>query len=133
LYLGWLFIVYYLDNFFQLILQDQAIPEYLRQASRDYIWLTTLLGIPRQTSKDEVGCIVPLLGVLIDTNRIEACLPEEKLTKAREVTAHALSQESLSLETAQSLAGFLSFCCQVVPLGQVYIHEFWVFIQQFGP
>jgi hypothetical protein len=43
-----------------------------------------LLGIPRNDKKDEVGQEVNVLGYLIDTNKMEARLPIDKLERARQ-------------------------------------------------
>jgi hypothetical protein len=56
---------------------------------------------------------------------MEARLPLAKLQKATELVEHALKKGKLSLQELQSLIGFLSFCCKVVPLGRSFLRRLY--------
>jgi Reverse transcriptase (RNA-dependent DNA polymerase) len=130
-YLNWDLLVHYLDDFIRAIPYDLATPDYLAQQSQDYRILTDLLGIPRNDKKDELGQTVSVLGYLIDTNKMEARLPIDKLERARQAAAKAITADSISLIDIQSLAGFLSFCSPVVRLGWVFMRRIWTFIASY--
>jgi Reverse transcriptase (RNA-dependent DNA polymerase)/RNase H-like domain found in reverse transcriptase len=130
-YLNWELLAHYLDDFIRAIPHDVATPDYLAQQIQDYIVLTDLLGIPRNDKKDELGQKVTVLGYLIDTAKMEARLPLDKLERARQAAAKATTAGSISLVDIQSLAGFLSFCSPVVRLGWVFMRRIWTFIASY--
>lgn len=109
-YLGWIESKHYLDDFIHIIEASIATPSYLKAHETGYQLLTDCLGIPRQEAKNCTGTVVPVFGIEIDTNLFIARVPTEKLQKAKEATAHALAQESLTLLEIQSFTGFFSFC-----------------------
>ena len=59
--------------------------------------LTSLLGIPKNISKDASGTIVTTLGITLNTNNFLASLSLEKITKAVKLTAVALAKYSITL------------------------------------
>jgi len=130
-YLNWEFLAHYLDDFINVIPHDLATPDYLAQQAQDYTILTDLLGIPRNDKKDDLGQEVNVLGYLIDTNKMEARLPIDKLERARQAAAKAVTSGSISLADMQSLAGFLSFCSPVVRLGWIFMRRIWTFIASY--
>ena len=108
-----------------------ATSERISSAHKDYKDLTDCLGIPRNDGKDSTGTVCSILGIEVDTNTFEARLPIDKLNRAIALTQLALTQRSLSLRDAQSLSGFLSFCSQVVQLGQVFMCCIWDFVASY--
>jgi hypothetical protein len=130
-YLNWELLAYYLNDFIRAIPHDVATPDYLAQQVQDYKALTDLLGIPRNDKKDELGQKVTVLGYLIDTTRMEARLPLDKLERARQAAAKAITAGSISLVDIQFLAEFLSFCSPVVRLGWVFMRRIWTFIASY--
>jgi hypothetical protein len=48
----------------------------------EYIKITNILGIPRNDSKDQVGTVLTVLGLEIDTNLFTLRVPEDKLLQA---------------------------------------------------
>lgn len=129
-YLGWT-VDHYLDNFIAILPAQQATPAKLSEYNTQYVTLTDVLGIPRQESKDKTGTVVSVFGIQIDTNSFIASLPSDKITKAIEVTARALHQQSLLLKDAQKLTGYLSFCAKVVKLGWVFMRPLWTFTAEY--
>lgn len=80
------------------------------QARRAYNWVTDLLEIPRNNSKDTEGTQVIVFGIEVDTRSYTARLPTEKLEKAIRATSKVLAKQSVTFLDIQSLVGFLSFC-----------------------
>jgi ribonuclease HI len=122
---------HYLDDFIRVIARSRATPKDLAAAHQDYIWLTDLLGVPRNDKKDSTGTSGIVLGIRIDSVTMQASLPPDKLRKAHDATALALAKDSLTFKEAESLAGFLVFCTKVVPLGRSFLHALWSFCSTF--
>lgn len=104
----------------------------MKYEARAYIWLTDLLGISRNDSKDQEGTLVVVFGIEIDTSSFTAQLSKEKLEKAHDIITKILKEKSISFLDMQSLVGFLSFCSQAVKLGRVFIRRLWNFINHFS-
>ena len=128
-YLRWV-ICHYLDEFVAIFKAD-ALPERLEREANAYIWLTDLLGLPRNDSKDCQGTEVIILGIEIDTSSFTIWLPEDKLEKAIRATLKVLSQKTVSFIDIHSLVGFLSLCSQAVRLGRVSMRRLWDFINHY--
>jgi hypothetical protein len=56
---------------------------------------------------------------------MEPRLPPAKLHKATELVQHALKKGKINLHELQSVIGFLSFCCKVVPLGRSFLRRLY--------
>lgn len=130
-FLHWPFLHHFLDDFINIIPERLATPAYIQRTSDEYIRLTEILGIPRNDKKDMVGTVVPILGIEVDTTKFEARLPQDKLRRAIALTQEAMQGRSMSLATAQKLAGYLSFCALVVRLGWVFMRHIWTFLASF--
>ena len=130
-FFNWTLMAHYLDDFIRII--PPNCPESLEQIDHEYITLTSALGIPRNDSKDYRGTVVEVLGIEVDTILFEARLPPEKLRRALALSAAALDSSALTLNEAETLAGFLSFCSQVVRLGRAFTSSLWEFIAAFPP
>jgi hypothetical protein len=122
---------HYLDDFIFTVPQSLATPRFLSNINTDFNLLTQALGLPMNTDKDRGGTKVVILGVEVDTTTMEARLPTEKLQKAIQVTTSTLQRSRLSLQQAQAVAGYLSWCSNVVKLGRVYLRHLWNFIAAF--
>ncbi len=106
-YLRWI-LVHYLDDFVLVFSASQA--EQIRQARHAYNWVTDLLGVLRNNSKDAEETQVIVFGIEIDTRKFIAKLPNEKLEKAVKATSKVLAEQSVTFLDILSLVGFLSFC-----------------------
>jgi hypothetical protein len=83
------------------------------------------LGLRIKESKSITGTTADFGGIELDTLAMEARLPPAKLHKATELVEHALKKGKLNLQELQSLIGFLSFCCKVVPLGRSFLRRLY--------
>lgn len=115
-YLRWA-LVHYHDDFVAVFPAAQATDQRLKRESNAYNWVTDLLGIPRNESKDGKGTQITVFGIEIDTSTFTARLPAEKLDKAIRATSKVLAEHFVSLLIVQFVVGFLSFCSQAVRLG----------------
>ena len=64
-----------------------------------------------------------LHGILVDTLRIEARLPEDKLSKAREIVAKTHRRNKVTVREMQSVIGYLCFICKVIEPGRTYLRR----------
>lgn len=104
------------------VFSAEALPGMQRKADA-YVWLTDLLGLPRNNSKDCQGTAVIVFRIKMNTASFTARLPADKLEKAVKATAKVLSQKAVSFIDIQSLVGFHSFYSQAVRLGRVFMRR----------
>ncbi len=97
-----------------------------------YIWLTDLLGFPRNDSKDCQETVVTVFGIEVDTSSFMARLPQDKLEEAILGSSKVLSQRAVSYIDIQSLVGYFSFCSQDVELGPVFMRRLCYFINNYS-
>ena len=57
------------------------------------------------------------MGILLDSTRMEARLPFDKLIRAKQALQHWLHRKSATLLELESLIGTLQFACRVVAPG----------------
>lgn len=82
------------------------------------------LKIPIADDKLEgPATLIVFLGILLDTIRLEARLPPDKLAQMKTELVKWLSRESCTKHELQSLIGLLSFAAKVVPPGRTFLHR----------
>lgn len=91
---------YCLDDFIITISTTKAKPVFLTQYNKPYIELTNILKVPCQESTNEMGTIISVFRIQIDTNLFKASLPADKIRKSIFVTATALLKRFFSLKEA---------------------------------
>lgn len=67
------------------------LPKKLVAEVNVYIWLTDILGLPRNDSKDCQGMVVIVFGIELDTSPFTLRLPREKLEKGIRTLSKVLS------------------------------------------
>ena len=97
------------------------------QCERDlanFISLCNYLGVPLAPEKT-VGPdqVLQFAGITLDSVRMEARLPDEKLQKCRNLLIDFLSRRSVCLKELQSLIGLLNFTCLVVVPGRAFLRR----------
>ncbi len=105
--------------------------ERLMAGANAYIWLTDLLGLLRNDSKDYQGTVVTVFGIEVDSSSFTALPPRDRLEKAILASSKVLSQKAVSYINIQSLVGFLYFCSQAVRLGPKFMRRLWDFINYY--
>ena len=107
-------VTHYLDDF--LFVLPPGTNTVLLSAEFDRILAT--LGLAKAAEKDTDGCVVIHLGFQFDSIKMQVTLPSNKKQRALDAVESLLSSSTISLTALESALGFLSHCCQVVPLGR---------------
>ena len=82
------------------------------------------LGIPISKHKTEgPSTVLQFLGILLDSVRMEARLPEDKVQRLRSDLSHWRTRKSATLQEIQSLIGTLNFACKVIPPGRPFLQR----------
>ena len=66
---------------------------------------------------------LPFLGITLDTVRMEARLPDDKITKCRDLLHEFNKKTKLILKELQSLLGILNFACSVIVHGRPFLRR----------
>src|SRR5579859_7787171 len=86
------------------------------------------MGFSKAAEKDSNGCVVVHLGFEFDSNSMEVRLPLNKKQRAVDAVQSLLSAETTTHTNLESTLGFLSHCCQVVPLGRLFIRQLFALL-----
>ena len=82
------------------------------------------LGFLVANDKSVQGTVVDYLGILIDSDRMEAQLPPNKKGRVLAEVNRLLRQKSgITRRDLQSVLGFLTFCTRVFPLGRPFLRH----------
>ena len=89
-----------------------------------YFLTFTTLGVPIAEHKTEgPSIIIEFLGIILDSQKMEARLPPDKLNRLSiELDAWHI-KKSATLQELQSLIGTLYFACKVIPLGRAFLQR----------
>ena len=86
--------------------------------------LFTDLNIPIAPWKIFPGCsCLEFMGILLDSNKMEACLPVDKLSRVQETLSQWTTGKSATLQELQSLIGTLQFACKVIAPGRPFLQR----------
>jgi hypothetical protein len=88
----------------------------------DHITITNILRIPRNGTKNQLGTVITVLGLEVDTDHFTLRVPEEKMGRAFRAT---FAQKEM-----EALASFLGFCAQAVQLGR-HMRTIWTFVASY--
>ena len=67
--------------------------------------------------------VLEFMGIVLDSVRMEARLPDDKLTRIRDLLASFKKRRSARLVQLQSLVGTLQFACKVVVPGRTFLQR----------
>lgn len=67
--------------------------------------------------------IIQFMGIILDSGKMEARLPEDKVERIKSALSTFQSQQSTTLQELQSLIGTLNFTCKVIPRGEPSCNE----------
>ena len=67
--------------------------------------------------------VLSFVGIELDTIKMEARLPEEKLAKCRSLIWEFLTKKKVTLTELQSLIGLLNFTCSVIVPGRTFLRR----------
>ena len=121
-------LLHYLDDFiFVAASVDQAV-------SQKSILIDSFqhLGVPLEPSKLEgpTTCLT-FLGIQIDTDALLLRLPEEKLSKLKQVLFCCILRKSITKRELQSLTGLLQFATKVIRPGRSFLRQLYA-MQSIG-
>ena len=90
----------------------------------NFLAMCKFLGVPIAHEKT-VGpnTTLQFAGIELDSVRLEARLPLDKLTKSRTLLHQYYKKRSVTLRELQSLIGLLNFCCSVVVPGRAFLRR----------
>ena len=93
-------------------------------ALRNFISLCNYLGVPIAPEKTvSPQTVLIFAGIELDTNTMEARLPNDKITKTKTFLSDFLRRKKVSLKETQSLIGLLNFACSVVVPGRAFLRR----------
>ena len=79
-------------------------------------------GVPMAPEKTfGPSCVMSFAGIELDTLKMEARLPSDKLIKCRSLIQDFLQRKKVSLKELQSLIGLLNFTCSVIVPGRTFL------------
>ncbi len=86
--------------------------------------LCALMHVPIKASKTvrSTTCIT-FLGIVLDSIRQEARLPEDKLIRYKKVLGEFQLKSKVRLRNLQALIGALNFCCKVIRGGRAFLQR----------
>lgn len=86
------------------------------------------LGIPLKIPKSDFGFELEFVGVDLDTVRMQARLPQDKVRKCTEAINEILIKGFVFQEDLASLIGMLNFACRVVRPGRAFLRRMYDFL-----
>ena len=113
-------ILHLLDDF---LIIDNSLSSCANNLTK-FLGLCDELGVPMAPLKT-VGpsTVLSFAGIELDTCKMEARLPRDKLSKCTTLIQLFLQRKKVSLRELQSLVGLLNFTCSVVVPGRTFLHR----------
>ncbi len=94
-----------------------------------FLSMCHLLGIPVVLEKTESGTCLTFLGITLDTVKMEARLPQDKLLKCLRLVRSYRQLQKISIKQLESLTGLLNFACRVIRPGRPFLHRLYNFME----
>lgn len=91
--------MHYLDNFLGVFSNLKLAEKF----SHDFHAICHNLGMNINLKKSQQGQILEFLGIKLDTILMQACLPSDKLQKAKDLVEKTLIKSTLTVEELDSL------------------------------
>jgi Reverse transcriptase (RNA-dependent DNA polymerase). len=117
-YHGWV-LHHYLDDFIGFFSPDSD----LTLAGSQFKNICDQLGFHIADDKNAEGTVVDYLGIIIDSERMEARLPPNKKDRVLLEVTTLLQKGTVNHTDLQSILGFLTFCTRVFPLGRPFLRH----------
>ena len=112
-------VTHYLDDFLFVFPPGTDLSPHSLQFDQ----VLSSFGLSKAAEKDSNGCVVVHLGFEFNSSTMEVTLPPNKKQRAVDAVSFLLSSPSVSFSVLQETLGFLSHCCQVVPLGRPFLRN----------
>lgn len=122
---------HYLDDFLKIFVPDTR-PELVEAALTWVRALAQVLGLNFQDSK-VIGPthVLEFLGIILDSIRMEARLPAEKLAYLQTLLSTWLSKSHCTQHELSELTGYLMFSSLVVPYSRAFLRSMFDFSASF--
>ena len=116
-------IVHILDDF---LILDPPFNNKCNEKLSIFLNMFSELGVPIKQEKTELAttCIT-FMGLELDSAKMEARLPQDKLTNLRSLLKTHSLKRTIKLKDLQSLLGLLNFCCKVVVPGRCFLRRLY--------
>ena len=115
-------ITHILDDFFIACKNEKACNDQLNL----FIKFCKKCGIPLAQDKTMGPAqVLPFAGIELDTDKMIARLPHDKITKSIDAITSTLKLTRVSLKSLQELCGLLNFCCTVVYPGRCFLRRLY--------
>jgi len=111
----------YLDDFLGIFPTDHD----LAKTASEFDMVVDKLGFTEATDKRQEGTCVDYLGLILDTKKMEARLPDEKKSRAMSGIELMLAKPMTTTKQLEKLLGLLEFCVSVFPLGRPFLRHVW--------
>ena len=109
-----------LDDFIFVNKSYEACNKDLKQ----FLQMCNHIGVPIAHDKTYDACqIITFLGYELDTVKMEARLPQDKIQKCRDMLNWFLTMEKVTLKQLQSLIGLLNFACNIIIPGRAFLRR----------
>ena len=112
-------VTHYLDDFLFVFPPGTDV----REPSRQYDDVLATMGFSGAAEKNMDGHVITHLGFEFDTLKMEVRLPAHKKLRAFQATQALIKANTVSVTLLEETLGFLSHCCQVVPLGKPFLRN----------
>jgi hypothetical protein len=117
---------HYLDDFLFIFPPGTDVSHH----SKTFDSVLSTVGLSKAPEKDANGCVVTHLGFEFDSINMEVRLPVNKKLRAFRAVLHLSNASSVSLASLEEVLGFLSHCCQVVPLGRPFLRRLFSLLRR---
>ena len=116
---------YKIDNILHLLDDFLAIDKPSADGHRLMALLTMVfnkLGIPL-SKKKTIGptCVIEYLGIILDSIKMEARLPRDKVVRILEYIEHILTKKTCTRKQLEQLLGHLNFAMRVILPGRAFV------------
>ena len=119
-------VTHYLDDFLFVFPPSSKTDQ--KSATFDHVLST--MGLTKAPEKDATGMTVTHLGFELDSENMEVRLPLNKKLRALHAIQALTTSSSVSLRELDETLGFLSHCCQVVPLGRPFLRRLFTLLRR---
>ena len=124
-------IIHYLDDFLAIFAASEQVAA--REYKRTFSQICQELGLEVKLSKNAAGTVIEFLGLIIDTNHMEARLPLEKKERGLRLIIELAGRKSCTLLDLQRVTGLLNFLAKVIPLRRTFCQRLYDLEQGFPP
>ena len=120
------FVCHILDDFLIIEPTSTSIPhsQSCQQSLSRMLLTFKNLNIPIAANKTQgPHTVLEFMGIILDSDRMEARLPPDKVERIKTSLASFHSRKSCTLKELQSLIGTLNFACKVIPPGRPFLQR----------